>query len=191
MQSRLIHLNDIATKLNVYDIAQTVIGNEKFSIWTGSGEKGKHHYGSGGLLCHTMEVVDLCLQNAQYITDLYHYHIDRQKLFLAALFHDIGKIYDYELIIIDSDVWRKANHAREIHHISRSALIWNEAKIKFNFVDEHDEVLHAILSHHGRREYGSPVSPSTRIAWLLHLCDSISARMFDCNVFQYDDSLKL
>ena len=62
-------------------------------------------------------------------------------------------------------------------------------KIKFNFTDEHDEVLHAILSHHGRREYGSPVSPSTRIAWLLHLCDSISARMFDCNIFQYNDDI--
>ena len=114
-----------------------------------------------------------------------HYVIDKQKLFLAALFHDIGKIYDYELIIREPKFWRKSLHARQTHHISRSALIWNEAKNKLNFQDDDDEVLHAILSHHGRREYGSPVSPATRIAWLLHLCDSISARMFDCYTKDY------
>jgi 23S rRNA maturation-related 3'-5' exoribonuclease YhaM len=45
----------------------------------------------------------------------------------------------------------------------------------------HDSVLHAILAHHGRREAGSPVAPKSRIAWLVHLSDQISARMADAD----------
>ena len=33
---------------------------------------------------------------------------------------------------------------------------------------------------HGQREWGSPVMPKSRVAWLLHLSDGISARMADC-----------
>jgi 23S rRNA maturation-related 3'-5' exoribonuclease YhaM len=47
------------------------------------------------------------------------------------------------------------------------------------FKDIEDEVLHAILAHHGFQEFGSPVQPNSKVAWLLHLCDSISARMDD------------
>jgi 3'-5' exoribonuclease len=107
--------------------------------------------------------------------------VDRQKLFLAALFHDVGKMWDYEPIDAYSFEWRANYHKKAIHHISRSALVWNEAKIKHNFKDDEDEVLHAILSHHGSKEWGSSVQPTTRLAWILHLCDSLSARMDDCD----------
>jgi len=50
----------------------------------------------------------------------------------------------------------------------------------------HDAVLHCILSHHGRREWGSAVAPSSREAWLVHLADMKSARMDS-----YDKSSRL
>jgi 23S rRNA maturation-related 3'-5' exoribonuclease YhaM len=46
---------------------------------------------------------------------------------------------------------------------------------------EIDEVTHAILSHHGQREWGSPVRPATKLAWILHTCDMMSARVNDCD----------
>jgi 23S rRNA maturation-related 3'-5' exoribonuclease YhaM len=70
-------------------------------------------------------------------------------------------------------------HKKRIHHITRSALIWGEIA-KDNRYKDIDEVLHAILAHHGNKEFGSPVSPQTKLAWMLHLCDGISARMNDC-----------
>jgi 23S rRNA maturation-related 3'-5' exoribonuclease YhaM len=42
-------------------------------------------------------------------------------------------------------------------------------------------ITHNILSHHGMREWGSPVAPATKEAWILHLCDNMSARLDDCN----------
>jgi 3'-5' exoribonuclease len=66
--------------------------------------------------------------------------------------------------------------------VPRSALIWHDVVGKFPELSlkYHDRVLHDILAHHGKREFGSPVAPRTRAAYLVHLCDSISARMNDC-----------
>jgi len=70
-------------------------------------------------------------------------------------------------------------HDRLIHHINRSALMWSHDAIKFPEVysNFHDAVLHCILSHHGRREWGSSVAPNSREAWLVHIADMMSARM--------------
>lgn len=78
-----------------------------------------------------------------------------------------------------SEGWCAVDHKNKIHHITRSAIVWNSASERLQSC-ERDEVTHAILAHHGRREWGSPVIPQTRMAWLLHLCDGISARIDDC-----------
>ena len=46
-----------------------------------------------------------------------------------------------------------------------------------------EDVLHVILSHHGNRLAGSPVAPKTREAWIIHLCDGISARLYDADTW--------
>jgi hypothetical protein len=109
---------------------------------------------------------------------------------LAALFHDTGKMFDYELVEHDTttwgdpapEYWKPNDHRRLIYHVPRSALIWHDVIRKFPELEAkyHDVVLHDILAHHGKREFGSPVAPKTRAAYLVHLCDSISARMDDC-----------
>lgn len=156
-----------------YEIAQPILEDERFQVWSGSSEPYRHHYGDHGLIIHTAEVVALCLAN----NELLNCNIDIQKLKCAALYHDFGKIFDYQKV---DNVWKEAKHKHEIHHVSRSAIVWNENAKKCGFDQEFiDDVLHAILSHHGLKEWGSPVSPKTKLAWMLHLCDSISARMND------------
>jgi hypothetical protein len=112
--------------------------------------------------------------------------INPQELFISVIWHDYGKIWDYQMD--ENGVWGKHNnHARQIHHISRSALEWNKhvEKLKSTIVYDGDintdSVTHNILSHHGMREWGSPVAPATREAWILHLADNLSARLDDCN----------
>ena len=53
--------------------------------------KSIHHNYLGGLLEHTLEVVQIC----EYLTKLYPEEIDRSQLITAAIFHDIGKIEEY------------------------------------------------------------------------------------------------
>jgi 3'-5' exoribonuclease len=105
--------------------------------------------------------------------------IEEKKLFLAAFFHDVGKMWDYEPLDAGYKQWKGTFHKRHIHHITRSALVWQQCAgnvFDSNFVDE---VLHAILSHHGSREFGSPVAPNTKLAWMVCFCDGLSARLDD------------
>lgn len=170
-------LSILAMRLNVIAISDIVLKDPRFPLWSGSSVPEKHHYGKGLLAEHTCEVAELCLCNNEYFP--LGKKVNDQQLFLAALFHDVGKMWDYRPIDDTYKEWEGTTHKRMIHHISRSALVWQEAASKFSFLWDKDEVLHAILAHHGMREWGSPVSPGTRLAWLLHLCDGISARMDD------------
>ena len=170
----------VAIHLKAENYIKAVIDDSRFWIWSGSSKPIQHHYGKGGLATHTWEVIQL----SQMVAEKYKLTLDeRQQLFLAALYHDIGKICDYEPVRnefneFDYNEWQKTEHCRLIHHIPRSTLIFNEncnPWYKYK-----DEVIHCILSHHGQKEWGSPVQPRTKIAWILHLCDGLSARVDDC-----------
>lgn len=154
--------------------------NPHFTLWSGSSKPYLHHYGMGGLVKHTCEVMELCYQCKE---TLKLHDVDDDEIFFASLFHDVGKLYDYIPVDADYKEWESTDHKRLIHHISRSALIWSDTISNFDMmtIRYHDAVLHAILAHHGQREWGSPVSPRTKLAWLLHLCDNISARMNDAD----------
>ena len=200
-QERLTAIRGAAKDVNVpMALVDYVLNKPEFALWSGSSKPGQHHYGTGGLLRHTQEVLAYSLVNAG-IARMFGKEVDGLVLFLASLYHDVGKIWDYaafnpegagvqdaplNLIEIsnkpDLVVWRGVGHKREIHHISRSAIEFSKAvALTGEGKDIEDKVLHCILSHHGTREWGSPVAPKSREAWLLFLCDGISARTTDCD----------
>jgi 3'-5' exoribonuclease len=168
----------MARLLEVSDIASVVLDNPKFAVCAGSSVEGAHHHYDGGLCQHTHEVVRLCSDNARFLCP-YDEDVKNHEMFLAALFHDVGKMWDYEKI---GDKWVATTHKRMIHHISRSGIEWMKAAEKHGIgPNAQDRVLHAILAHHGQRSWGSPVAPKSKMAWLLHLCDALSARINDCD----------
>lgn len=158
----------------VLKLAKELLNDERFYVCSGSSKPEQHHYGDHGLLIHTEEVITYCFQIASSYEG-----INYQELLLSALFHDAGKMYDYEkLNIANEDNWKPTEHKYKIHHLPRSVIIWNLAAHKHK-LDEKliDNVTHNILAHHGLKEWGSPVRPQTKEAWILHLCDSLSARL--------------
>ena len=183
------------TGSDVYSVCKGVLDDERFPIWSGSSKSNQHHYGNGGLIQHTSEVIDTCFR----VKSLYEhkYEFDSKEIFLAAFFHDVGKMWDYKPIEVTHGItafyfnenWTSTPHKRLIHHISRSALVWSENAKKNDGINEkyHDKVLHAILAHHTCREAGSPVAPKSRVAWLVTLCDNISARMCDADTLDILD----
>lgn len=181
-------IKDTAQKVgsDAVSILDELLKDERFTVWSGSDNPVKHHYGKAGLVIHTAEVMQIGLTTAEVLG----FKFDAREWFFSSLFHDVGKMHDYAPIPgTDYQQWQATEHKRLIHHISRSALIWSEyvgRNPKSNvYVGYHERVTHAILAHHGQREWGSPVAPKTRIAWLLHLCDNISARMNDCDKVDY------
>ncbi len=174
-----------AESFGVKRIANSLLLDSRFPVWSGSCKPQQHHYGTGGLLVHTDEVTQMCL----LLRDKYYPGLEPRPIFLAALFHDWGKLWDYQPQsdpIAEDTQWGPSEHKRLIHHISRSAIEWSKAvHLTGECLDIYTEVTHAILAHHGQRAWGSPVSPRTQLAWLLHLCDGISARMNDCDKLDY------
>lgn len=182
-ETAIKYIHKTADELGIGYIASEVTADPRFPVWSGSSRKEQHHYGKHGLVRHTAEVIQLCLANNALMGE----SISKRELFLAALFHDCGKMWDY-------DWWYSTSHKRKIHHISRSAIQWNLAAEKWDLAKpatiedfvksiDVDEVTHAILAHHGQRAWGSPVAPKSGLAWMLHLCDGISARMNDCDTW--------
>lgn len=170
----------MADQCGVDYIAEEILNDERFLKQSGSHLEKAHHYGEGGLIKHTYEVCHIAMQMYDFYYAL-HPKLNFKVLFIAALYHDYGKVWDYDFN--DSTNKYEANlHRRKIHHIQRSAIEWERIAQYRNLSEIFtEEVTHCILSHHGQREWGSPVAPLTREAWILHLSDSMSARVDDCD----------
>ena len=177
-KDQLALLCSMARELDCVRLASKVLDDPRFPLCSGSHHQHAHHYGDGGLLQHTFEVVTLSLNTADMYGDTHK--IDEKQLFLSALYHDYGKLWDY--VCSEDGQWVPCIHRRKIHHISRSNVEWVRWAYAVGADDSLiDAVSHNILSHHGSREYGSPIMPLTREAWILHLADSMSARIDDCD----------
>lgn len=130
------------------------------------------------MLQHTREVIDIAIHNNR----LLKIGLSEIDIFLTGLYHDYGKIYEYELVkeSEEKQYWKETKDKKLIYHIARSALFWQEINDKyFERYPNYEDVLHAILAHHGRREWKSVVEPQTKLAWLIHTADYTSARLND------------
>lgn len=181
---RIPQLRELAQTYGVPALAACVLDLPGFVHCSGSVSEGKHHFGIGGLQQHTWEVVTIALGNRWCCEKDVH----PMDAFLAVLFHDVGKVWDYQLVDPAADMgqamsqprWIATPHKRLINHMNRSALYWAECATRHNYDPKRtDDVLHAILAHHA--EHGSSVMPKTKLAWLVHLSDQMSAWMDQCD----------
>lgn len=139
-----------------------VLSDYKFARWPGGMKL--HHQEQGGLLRHTWEVA----QTAWTMTGQW-------EAVVAALFHDFGKTKEY-VFVMAKGTWEKdRKFEKEVGH-----LVWghhfflDEAKACGMADEPKDAISHAILAHHGRREWGSPAEPRTVLAWAIHAADMLS-----------------
>ncbi|HIG99779.1 MAG TPA: HD domain-containing protein, partial [Thermoplasmata archaeon] len=134
----------------------------------------RHHNYVGGNLEHTVGVVRLC----QNISEMYP-SVNKDLLLCGALLHDIGKLkeYSYGAAIDVSD------EGNFIGHIVIGEQ-WIREKIQelrssgdeFPKVLEH-QLIHIILSHHGKYEWGSPKLPKLLQACIVHQADLMDSQV--------------
>ncbi len=135
-----------------------------------SAAKSVHHSFVGGLLEHTLSVVKLC----EYYTTSYPI-LNKDLLITAALFHDIGKLYE----LSDFPANDYTDDGQLLGHIFIGAnIVSNEIKKMNKFPTKlANELIHCILAHHGELEYGSPKKPATVEAMALHFADNTDAKL--------------
>jgi len=133
--------------------------------------KENHHCYQGGLLEHTLEVVRLCDAAVSVYPML-----DRDLLAAAALLHDIGKLWEYDAASV---TFERTDAGKLLGHV---VMGWEFVRRTWPGVASFPEaeglhVEHMLLSHHGQREWGSPVEPRTPEAVALHQADLASTRV--------------
>lgn len=132
--------------------------------------KTMHHNFMGGLLEHTLSVLNLC----EFYTKQYPI-INKDILYTAALFHDIGKLSE----LSSFPIIEYTDEGQLLGHIMIS-IEWISAKIReipMFPVALANMVKHCIIAHHGELEYGSPKKPQTIEALALHFADNTDAKL--------------
>jgi 3'-5' exoribonuclease len=105
-----------------------------------------------------------------------HYpNLRRDILLTGVLFHDIGKTRE----ILYKRTFQFSQSGHLVGHLTQGVLILHEvARGLKDFPEEKVTLLtHLILSHHGSRDFGSPVLPMTAEAMALHYLDNLDAKM--------------
>ncbi|NLE74077.1 MAG: CRISPR-associated endonuclease Cas3'' [Actinobacteria bacterium] len=129
-----------------------------------------HHAYLGGLLEHTVSVAALCESLAQQYP-----RVNRDLLTTAALLHDVGKVSEltYDRMIDYSDEGKLLGHV-----LLGVTFVHDKINRIENFPEEKAQmILHAIASHHGELEWGSPKRPKTLEALIIHHIDNLDAKI--------------
>jgi len=129
-----------------------------------------HHARIGGLAEHSLNVCRLA--HAPVSTAPW---LDRDLLTVGALLHDIGKIMEYEV----AGDFRYTLEGKFQGHIVQGH---SQVEKWISQISEFPqrlalEVLHILLSHHGQQEYGSPKTPVTAEALVVHFADDLDAKL--------------
>lgn len=132
--------------------------------------KNNHHACIGGLLEHTVGLARLCDAFLTSTTT----PMNRDLLLTGALLHDIGKI---EELGVGTSIEYTDKGSLVGHLILGTLLVERVTNAMGDFPEVKKLlVMHMILSHHGRYEYGSPVLPAIPEALALHHIDNLDAK---------------
>jgi 3'-5' exoribonuclease len=129
-----------------------------------------HHSYMYGLLEHLYELLLL----AEPLMDLYP-EIDEDLLVAGILLHDIGKLEEYE---VETDI-SVTDFGKLIGHVVLSERLVSQAIRGIEgFPQQLElEVIHLVISHHGRHEWGAARRPKSLEAIALHHLDNLDAQV--------------
>ncbi len=129
-----------------------------------------HHAYIGGLLEHTLNVVELCYTYARV-----YEQADHDLLMAGAFIHDIGKIDEYVFLFeIDHSALGKLK--------GHTLLGYDRLQQKLQGIKIDDnlrlKIEHIMLSHQGQKRWGAVEEPRFLEAYLVHAADSTDSSQF-------------
>ena len=132
--------------------------------------KTMHHPFLGGLLEHTLSLVKLCRKVGEHYEGL-----DIDLLRTGAVLHDFGKIDELSY----ERGFGYTNDGQMIGHlVLETIMVSDQIKQIPGFPEElRRHLLHLLLAHHGKLEYGSPKLPVTPEALMLAYLDDLDSKV--------------
>ena len=167
----LCTINEIQNE-ELQELCMNVIMENSGPLKVYPAARGMHHAEIGGLLHHVTGMLKL----AKAILPLYP-HVSRDLLLSGIILHDICKIREFAL----GPVGLCTDYSAEgklLGHITMGCS-YIEAKCReLNISDNvRMAIMHMLLSHHGKPEYGSAIQPMFIEAFLLNEIDDLDAKM--------------
>jgi 3'-5' exoribonuclease len=140
---------------------------ERLLVWPAA--RFVHHAYRGGLLEHILQIAKIAVSLGRA------YDADVNLLLAGALLHDIGKLEELEY----ECVTRYSTAGNLVGHITLGAQMVRRAidQIEGFPPETAVQLEHLVLSHHGSREFGSPVEPMTIEAFVLAAVDDLDAKI--------------
>lgn len=153
-------------------VVYTLIGDHAEDLMNAPAARKMHQAYLGGLLEHMLALCGLVDAVCKVYPDL-----NRDVLLAGMIVHDIGKVKELSF----TDSIGTTRRGQLLGHIIQGSMMWEDVRRRVN-VDPAlaDHVAHIIVSHHGCKDWGSPVIPATREAQVAHLLDMIDSRMSIC-----------
>lgn len=136
----------------------------------------RHHVYIGGLLEHTLGVAAVCEAAAGIYAA-----VDRDLLVTGAILHDVGKTASYRV----GAGFDGTDQGKLLGHLILGVQMVEERIRALREATGGEEgfpedlrlcLQHLLVSHHGIKEWGSPVEPVSLEACLLHHADNLDAQ---------------
>lgn len=133
---------------------------------------GQHHSYKYGNLEHTISMIRMFRELEQFYNR--NTNLDVDLIYTGIILHDIGKINEFTT---NNDLPIRTGMGL-IGHVNLGAdLVLRFIREINDFPkDLENRILHLILSHHGRKEWGTVVVPLFTEAEILHYLDMIDSR---------------
>ena len=164
IEQLLSYCRDEVLKGIIAEYAQKLYG--PYAKWPAA--TSMHHAFPGGLVTHTYQMLHML----EGLYPCLPYEIKVERCILAILFHDYGKLKEY------NPEGETQQDMYLLGHIYMSAFtlqhVLDEKGID---KEETKRIIHCVLAHHGEKEYGSPVVPCLQEAIIVNQLDNLSAKV--------------
>lgn len=162
------YIDQIANE-SMRELVKTMIKDNEEKYFTYPAAMTFHHSYRGGIAYHSLSVMKLSLA----IQQRYPYLL-KDYLIAGSLLHDIGKIVE-----LSGNIGTQYTpEGKMLGHISIGAsMVASYADKLKTDLEVRNILIHMVLSHHEKPEYGSPVYPQTAEAVVLHFADDIDSKM--------------
>ena len=137
-----------------------------------------HHSALGGMAVHVLQVLEISLGILKSMEPLMteeEYLETTDYIKAGAILHDIGKFYEYEKDEFGYYIGITTRGALEGHPVIGYNLVMSYGNNLGLDMDKITQLAHICLSHHKNLEWGAPVTPATRAAFIVTYGDQASS----------------
>ena len=169
------HMNHYLRDPDYRKLCTELLSDVSPQFWTCPAAMTVHHAYIGGLAMHTANMMTVAGKLINHYSSFYN--IDSSLLMAGTLFHDLGKLWEFQRSDLGLVIAYSAESQGKNHSIIGAEEMEKKAAALNLPSDKVEKLKHLILSHHGSLNLGAPELPQCVEAELLSLIDSIDTKL--------------